>query len=67
MALYRQTVGKLIKNPAVITNLEDSFASDISAIEQIFASLESGQLSHAETSIIIGFGEVWSSRLLISL
>ncbi|SVB83369.1 uncharacterized protein METZ01_LOCUS236223, partial [marine metagenome] len=66
MALYQQTIEKLINNPAVIRSLEDSFASDIRRIEQIFASLESGQLSHAETSIIIGFGEVWSSRLLIS-
>ena len=44
LVLYQQTIEKLIKNPAVITNLEDSFASDISTIEQIFASLESGQL-----------------------
>ena len=57
----------MIKNPESIKSLEDSFASDIEKIQQIFASLESGQLSHAETSIIIGFGEVWSSRLLISL
>jgi len=67
MGLYQQTIEKLIKNPAAVRSLEDSFASDISSIEQIFASLESDQLSHAETSIIIGFGEVWSSRLLISL
>ncbi|MBM22704.1 MAG: hypothetical protein CMD78_00360, partial [Gammaproteobacteria bacterium] len=67
MALYQQTIEKLIKNPAAVRSLEDSFASDIEKIQQIFDSLESGQLSHAETSIIIGFGEVWSSRLLISL
>ena len=56
----------MIRNPESIKSLEDSFASDIEKIQQIFGSLESGQLSHAETSIIIGFGEVWSARLLIS-
>ncbi|MBM23699.1 MAG: bifunctional aspartate kinase/homoserine dehydrogenase I [Gammaproteobacteria bacterium] len=67
MVLYRKTIGKLINNPEVIKSLRDSFMSDISRIEQIFASLESSQLSHAEKSIIIGFGEVWSARLLVSL
>ncbi len=66
MTLYKQTIEKLIKNAAAVRSLEDSFASDIEKIQQIFGSLESGQLSHAETSIIIGFGEVWSARLLIS-
>ncbi|SVB75190.1 uncharacterized protein METZ01_LOCUS228044, partial [marine metagenome] len=67
MNLYQETIEKLIKDPATVRSLEDSFESDIEKIQQIFASLESGQLSHPETSIIIGFGEIWSARLLISL
>ena len=67
MDLYQETIEKLIKEPAAVRSLEDSFESDIEKIQQIFTSLASGQLSHTETSIIIGFGEVWSARLLISL
>ena len=67
MNLYQETIEKLIKDPTTVRCLEDSFESDIEKIQQIFVSLESGQLSHPETSIIIGFGEIWSARLLISL
>ena len=65
--LYQQTVENLINDPSVTRGLQDSLESDIETIKQIFASLESNQLSHAATSIIIGFGEIWSARLLVSL
>jgi len=65
--LYQQTVENLINDPSVTRGLQDSLESDIETIKQIFASLESNQLSHSKTSIIIGFGEIWSARLLVSL
>jgi len=65
--LYQKIVENLINDPSVTRGLQDSLESDIETIKQIFASLESNQLSHSATSIIIGFGEIWSARLLVSL
>ena len=67
LKLYKKIIKAVIKNSEISNRLEELLTQDIKTINTILDSGKSEQLSDTETSIILGFGEIWSARLLVEI
>ena len=60
---YRRTLQETIHEKSIIKSLEDEFRNDLNTIKELAQSFSTEKISIEENQVL-GFGELWSSRLI---
>ncbi len=60
---YRMTLKETINEKSIIKSLEDEFRNDLNTIKELAQSFSTEKISIEENQVL-GFGEIWSSRLI---